>query len=68
MLGGGYSGPELARDVEHRRPDLPVLFVSGFPQGKLEESGFVGSEVSFLAKPFRKAAVAQAIRAALDGK
>jgi signal transduction histidine kinase/CheY-like chemotaxis protein len=68
MLGGGYSGPELAREVEHRRPDLPVLFVSGFSQGKLEESGFVGSKVSFLAKPFRKAGVAQAVHAALDGK
>jgi len=68
MLGGGYSGPELAREIEHRRPGLPVLFVSGFPQGKLEESGFVSTEVSFLAKPFRKTGIAQAIRAALDGK
>jgi CheY-like chemotaxis protein len=68
MLGGGYSGPELAREVEHRRPDLPVLFVSGFPQEKLEESGFVSSEVSFLAKPFRKVGVAHAVCSALDGK
>ena len=68
MLGGGYSGPELAREVEHRRPDLPVLFVSGYPQGKLEESGFVGSGASFLEKPFRKTAAAQAVRTALDGK
>jgi signal transduction histidine kinase/CheY-like chemotaxis protein len=68
MLGGGYSGPELAREVERRRPDLPVLFVSGFPQQKLEGSGFVGSEVPFLAKPFRKSDIAQAVRAALDGK
>ena len=44
------------------------VFVSGFPQGKLEESGFVSSEVSFLTKPFRKAGVAHAVRAALDGK
>jgi signal transduction histidine kinase len=68
MLDGGYSGPELAREVERRRPDLPVLFVSGYPQGKLEESGFVGSGASFLEKPFRKTAVAQAVRTALDGK
>jgi len=47
MMGGGYSGPELAREVQHKRPGLPVLFVSGFPQGKLEESDFVSSEVSF---------------------
>jgi len=68
MLGGGDSGPELARGVDHQRPNLPVLFMSGFPQQKLEESGFVSSEVAFLAKPFRKSDVALAVRAALERK
>jgi len=68
MLGGDYSGPELAREVGRRRPDIPVLFVSGYPQQKLEDSGFASSEVSFLEKPFRKSDIAQAVRAALDGK
>ncbi len=68
MLGGGDSGPELAREVEHERPDLPVLFMSGYPQHRLEESGFVSSEVAFLAKPFRKSDVALAVRAALERK
>jgi len=68
MLGSGYSGPELAREVEHNHPDLAVLFVSGFPQQKLEESGFVSSEVAFLSKPFRIADVAHAVRAALERK
>jgi len=68
MLGGNCSGPELAREVEKRRPELPVLFVSGFPQQKLESSGFMRSRVPFLAKPFRKADVARAVRSALDDK
>jgi signal transduction histidine kinase/CheY-like chemotaxis protein len=68
MLGGGESGPGLAREIENWRPDLPVLFVSGFPRQKLEESDFATSEVAFLSKPFRKAELAQAVRAALDGK
>jgi len=68
MLGAGCNGPELAREAQRRRSDLPVLFVSGFPQQELEESGFVGSEVSFLAKPFRKADLARAVRNALDGQ
>jgi len=42
--------------------------VSGFPQQKLEESGFVSSEVAFLSKPFRIADVAHAVRAALERK
>lgn len=68
MLGDGYSGPELAREAVRRRPDLPVLFVSGFPQQKLEDSGFVSAEVPFLTKPFRRMDIAQAVRAALNGK
>jgi signal transduction histidine kinase/ActR/RegA family two-component response regulator len=68
MLGGGYSGPELAREAGRRRSNLPVLFVSGYPQQKLEDSGFASSDVSFLAKPFRKTDLAQAVRTALDGK
>jgi CheY-like chemotaxis protein len=68
MLGDGLSGPELAREVEGQRPDLPVLFMSGFQKKKLEGSGFVTSEVSFLSKPFRITDLAPAIRAALDGK
>jgi len=67
-LGGGFSGPELAREVQRRRPEMPALFVSGFPKQELEDSGFVVSEVSFLAKPFRKADIAQAVRNALDSK
>jgi CheY-like chemotaxis protein len=68
MLGDGLSGPELAREVEGRRPDLPVLFMSGFQQNKLEESDFVKTEVSFISKPFRITDLAPAIRSALDGK
>jgi len=68
MLGDGLSGPELARGAERTRPDLPVLFMSGFQQKKLERSGFVKSEVSFLSKPFRKTDLAPAVREAIDGK
>jgi len=68
MLGGGCSGPELAREVERRRPHLPVLFVSGFPQDELEDSGFERSAGAFLAKPFRKADLARAVRAALGDR
>ncbi len=68
MLGGGHSGPELVREVERRKPRLPVLFVSGYPQRKLEDSGFVASDVEFLSKPFRKRDAARAVRAAIDRK
>jgi PAS domain S-box-containing protein len=68
MLGGGFSGPELAREIERRRPDLPVLFMSGFQQKKLEESGFANSDIAFLSKPFRRTDVAPVIRAVLNGK
>ena len=51
------TGDELARRARARRPDLPVLLVSGY--GELSEEG--GPQPPRLAKPFTQAELAQAI-------
>ncbi|MEZ4226360.1 MAG: PAS domain S-box protein [Polyangiaceae bacterium] len=45
------SGPELARRVLALRPNLPVLFVSGYP-ADLDSKLLAEGSRSFLAKPF----------------
>jgi CheY-like chemotaxis protein len=56
------SGRELAARVRQRMPDLKVLLTSGYaPDAPVE-----GTEENILAKPFDIAALASAIRAALD--
>jgi PAS domain S-box-containing protein len=61
----GLTGPQLAADVLARRPDLPVVFMSGYPEDALTRvSGFV-MERDFLAKPFSSAVLLARVQVAL---
>jgi CheY-like chemotaxis protein len=58
----GMSGPELAAELLRRRPALPVILMSGYPN---QEPGGAGGCV-FLPKPFNPASLARAVRCELD--
>jgi CheY-like chemotaxis protein len=49
----GRSGPEVARDVAQIRPDIRILFVSGYPEGGED----IVAASGFLQKPFTRAAL-----------
>ncbi len=67
VMPGGMNGKQLAVEVRRRRPDLPILFSSGFP-GKLRDDGVGLDERDMLLnKPFRRQALAEAVRALLGG-
>jgi CheY-like chemotaxis protein len=53
MMSGGMLGSELAQRARAIRPDLKVLFVSGFV------SDMVADARPLLSKPFRRAELAQ---------
>ncbi|MEI7742744.1 MAG: PAS domain S-box protein [Chloroflexota bacterium] len=60
------SGPGLAADLRDRRPDLPVLFMSGFSD-RAESSDLTAlSSQPLLAKPFGPVELLAAVRKALD--
>ncbi len=65
VLSSGPSGPEMAREARALRPGLRMLFMSGYVEGVegLEEPALCG--VGLIQKPFRKAELAEALRAAL---
>jgi PAS domain S-box-containing protein len=46
------GGAELARTLRERRPDLRVVFMSGYTQGTLELSSMDEAATRFLPKPF----------------
>jgi PAS domain S-box-containing protein len=58
----GMTGADLARAVDHKRPGLPVLLISGYA-----ESEGIGVEFTRLTKPFRQGELAT-ILADLTGK
>ncbi len=48
----GMTGPELAERLSPLRPDMKVLFVSGYRHDTLEHQSFLQRELNFLPKPF----------------
>lgn len=60
------GGVELARALRARRPDLPIVFMSGFAG---RDSAWAGENAllgPMLAKPFTRAGLADAVRRRLD--
>ena len=62
----GMSGRHLADEAKRLRPGLKVLFTSGYPEDAIVHQGRLDPGVQLLSKPYRRAALARSIRAALD--
>src|SRR5206468_2102691 len=62
----GMSGRELAEDAIARRPDLRVLFMSGYTDDAVIRHGVLGTGVAFIGKPFTPVALATKVREILD--
>ena len=48
----GMSGPELAKRLKPSRPELRVLYVSGYTAEAVTQDGISDSHTAFLQKPF----------------
>jgi DNA-binding response OmpR family regulator len=60
------GGPELARRLISRRPEMKVLFMSGYTEDAIVHHGVLNSGVEFLQKPFSPDMLARRVRAVLD--
>lgn len=65
IMPGGMFGADLAEAMRALRPDLRILFTSGFT-GAGEQLSRVLAIGPLITKPFRKAELAQSIRALLE--
>ena len=66
MLSGAIQGDDLARAVRAARPDLPVLFMSGYARNAIVHAGRLDEGVNFLEKPFTAEALTNTVREVLD--
>jgi PAS domain S-box-containing protein len=61
------SGRELAETLVDRRPDLKVLYISGYTDDEVLQRGVRGRDVGLLRKPFATEELARRVRNVLDG-
>jgi len=64
----GMSGPELVRELTRRRPELRVLFVSGYADDDALVADIAARQVAFLPKPFSRASLLHKVRDVLDAR
>jgi PAS domain S-box-containing protein len=62
----GMNGRELVAEVKRLRPDVPVLFTSGYAQQAIVDQGRLTPGVRLLSKPFTRGQLAARIRELLD--
>jgi two-component system, cell cycle sensor histidine kinase and response regulator CckA len=62
----GTSGWKLAADLRERRPDIKVLYMSGYADGAQFDNGDRDASASFLEKPISPDSLARKVREALN--
>jgi len=60
------NGRELAEHLLARRPEMRVLYMSGYTNGILSEHAFRAEEVAFIEKPFSHEALSRKVRHTLN--
>jgi CheY-like chemotaxis protein len=60
------NGRQLADEACRRRPDLKVLFTTGYTRNAVVHNGVVDPDVDLIGKPFSIDHLAEKIRAVLD--
>jgi PAS domain S-box-containing protein len=67
VLTGGLNGRKVADEALRRRPDLRVLFTTGYTRNAIIHHGRLDEGVNLLGKPFTAAALVQRLCRILDG-
>ena len=62
----GLSGREVAKRVAPLRPDMKVLYLSGYADSAVVHHGIVDAGSAFLQKPFSPGTLAHKVREVLD--
>jgi two-component system, cell cycle sensor histidine kinase and response regulator CckA len=60
------SGPELVKRSTSLRPEMKVLYMSGYTENAIVHHGILTEEIPFLQKPFTPDSLASKVREVLD--
>jgi PAS domain S-box-containing protein len=67
VLPGGMTGAQVAAEARALRPDLKVLFTTGYARNAIIHHGRLDKGVQLLTKPFSHGDLAAKVRDVLDG-
>jgi CheY-like chemotaxis protein len=62
----GMNGRQLADQARERRPELKVLFMTGYAENAAIANGFLGPGMQMITKPFAIEALATRIRVMIE--
>jgi two-component system cell cycle sensor histidine kinase/response regulator CckA len=62
------SGPELAKQLRALRPEIKVLYMSGYTDDTIIRHGMLDPKTAFLQKPFTPEDLLRKVRDVLDGR
>jgi PAS domain S-box-containing protein len=60
------NGRELAQKMRGWRPDVPVLFMTGYAENAVNRQDFLGEGMDMIIKPFQMVELLDKVRAVLD--
>lgn len=67
VLPGGWTGAKVAAQAQTMRPELKVLFTTGYARNAIVHHGRLDAGVHLITKPFTYTALAAKVRDVLDG-
>jgi len=62
----GLSGADLGRELQQAKPDLAVIYITGYSEGALNARGLLGSDYRLLLKPFKAADLIDRVAEAVE--
>jgi PAS domain S-box-containing protein len=65
MLPGEKTGKQLADEAIERRPELKVIYMSGYTENAVIHHGRLDPGITLLAKPFRASELARTVRSVI---
>jgi PAS domain S-box-containing protein len=66
VLPDGMNGRQLAEEARRWRPDLKVLYTTGYTRNAIVHQGRLDPDIEFIGKPFTFDDLARRVRAVLD--
>ncbi len=58
----GITGAELARTLAAKRPDMKILYMSGYTNEAIDRHGVLQEDIAFLQKPFTTRVLLEKVR------